>query len=182
MDHSLSKLTRSVEFAPLRTLSDFLLESARFQIPDFRDQTRWANRIRNNLLYYQTNYFLMIFLIYLIFLLIYPVKVITGICTITALYYFRYCTQLWTIHDHIVSLRKHHPIINLFILLAGWYTLKDVMKEILDFLIGVQFPIILFLHSSLRLRNIKNKIANQLESIGLKKTPVGVFLEAYGLN
>ncbi|XP_023222075.1 PRA1 family protein 3-like [Centruroides sculpturatus] len=115
--------------------------------------------------------------------LIYPVKVITGICAITALYYFRYCTALWTIHDPIVLLRKHHPIINLFILLAGWYTLKGVMKEILDFLIGVQFPIILvFLHSSLRLRNIKNKIANQLESIGLKKTPMGVFFEAYGLN
>ena len=43
---------------PLRSLDDFLLSSARFALPDVRDLDRWNNRIINNLLYYQSNYFL----------------------------------------------------------------------------------------------------------------------------
>ncbi len=42
---------------PFRTLDDFLLGSARFSVPDVRDLDRWNNRIINNLLYYQSNYF-----------------------------------------------------------------------------------------------------------------------------
>ena len=55
-----------VELAPLRPLSDFLLEGARFQVPDIQDLERWANRIINNLLYYQSNYMLMAVLVFLL--------------------------------------------------------------------------------------------------------------------
>lgn len=47
-----------VQPPPLRSLDDFLLSSARFSAPDVRDLERWNNRIINNLLYYQSNYFL----------------------------------------------------------------------------------------------------------------------------
>lgn len=47
-----------VQPPPLRSLDDFLLSSARFAAPDLRDLDRWNNRIINNLLYYQSNYFL----------------------------------------------------------------------------------------------------------------------------
>lgn len=47
-----------VQPPPLRTLDDFLLSSARFAVPDVRNLDRWNNRIINNLLYYQSNYFL----------------------------------------------------------------------------------------------------------------------------
>ncbi|CAG5898848.1 unnamed protein product [Menidia menidia] len=43
----------------------------------------------------------------------------------------------------------------------------------------VCFTVIL-LHASLRLRNLKNKLENKLESIGLKRTPMGLLLEALG--
>jgi hypothetical protein len=39
-----------------------------------------------------------------------------------------------------------------------------------------------FIHSSLRLRNIKNKIVNRVENLGLKRTPMGIFLEELGLD
>lgn len=35
-------------------------------------------------------------------------------------------------------------------------------------------------HASLRLRSLKNKMENKLESIGLKRTPMGLLLEALG--
>ena len=47
-----------VELAPLRPMNDFLLQGARFQVPNFKDTEAWTNRVLNNLLYYQTNYFL----------------------------------------------------------------------------------------------------------------------------
>lgn len=50
--------------SPLRSLDDFLMESARFQIPNFKDGDKWANRVIQNLLYYQTNYFLTYFVIF----------------------------------------------------------------------------------------------------------------------
>ena len=56
----------NVETAPLRSLDDFLLSSARFQVPNFRDPERCVHRIINNLLYYQSNYFLAAIIIFLI--------------------------------------------------------------------------------------------------------------------
>lgn len=53
------KGSEQMEIAPLRTLDDFLTESARFQVPNFRDLDKWGNRVYNNLIYYQSNYFLM---------------------------------------------------------------------------------------------------------------------------
>lgn len=58
----------SAEFgiAPLRSLDDFILEAARFQIPNVNDLEKWGNRVTSNLLYYQTNYFLMAILIFML--------------------------------------------------------------------------------------------------------------------
>lgn len=39
-----------------------------------------------------------------------------------------------------------------------------------------------FVHASLRLRNIKNKFVNKMEGIGLKRTPMGIFLEELGFE
>lgn len=55
-----------VELPPLRPLNDFILEGARFQVPDTKDLERVANRVINNLLYYQTNYILMAVLVFLL--------------------------------------------------------------------------------------------------------------------
>lgn len=37
---------------------------------------------------------------------------------------------------------------------------------------------VMFVHASLRLRNIQNKLQNKMEGIGLKKTPMGFILDA----
>ncbi|KAL0600825.1 PRA1 family protein 3 [Plecturocebus cupreus] len=39
------------------------------------------------------------------------------------------------------------------------------------------FPM-MFIHASLRLRNLKNKLENKMEGIGLKRTPMGIVLDA----
>ena len=55
-----------IEIAPLKSMDDFLLNSARFQIPNFKDPDKWTNRVIQNLLYYQTNYFLLAVVIFLV--------------------------------------------------------------------------------------------------------------------
>lgn len=62
----MSKSSDEFEIAPLRTLDDFFLESARFQIPNIKDFEKWGNRVTSNLLYYQSNYFLTSLIIFII--------------------------------------------------------------------------------------------------------------------
>lgn len=69
-----------------------------------------------------------------------------------------------------------------FSVLVYWYWWKWNYKtkhlsaaQILSFCIPV-----IFVHASLRLRNMKNKLENKMESAGLKKSPMGILLEALG--
>ena len=59
MSSSATKTDNGIELSPLRSLDDFLLESARFQVPNLKDFEKWGNRVVQNLLYYQTNYFIL---------------------------------------------------------------------------------------------------------------------------
>ena len=42
------------------------------------------------------------------------------------------------------------------------------------------YLVAILLHASLRMRNTKNKISRFKEYVGLKRTPMGVILEALG--
>lgn len=59
-------VSNDLELPPLRSLDDFLLESARFQLPNLKDLEKWGNRVVNNLLYYQTNYLFTSVVIFLV--------------------------------------------------------------------------------------------------------------------
>ena len=54
----------NVEVAPFRSIDDFIKDSARFQVPNLKDPARVVNRIVNNLLYYQTNYFILVLVLF----------------------------------------------------------------------------------------------------------------------
>lgn len=75
------------QFAPLRSLDDFLLESARFQLPNFGDFEKWGNRVVKNLLYYQTNYFVLACIEIIIIGLFQPVKIVLGVIAILGILY-----------------------------------------------------------------------------------------------
>ena len=78
--------SNSIELSPLRSLDDFLLGSARFQLPNYRDMEKWGNRVVQNLLYYQTNYFLMSIIMILVVTVLHPVKMACGGLTILLMY------------------------------------------------------------------------------------------------
>nr|CAH7727019.1 unnamed protein product [Callosobruchus chinensis] len=169
------------EIAPLRPLDDFLLETARFQIPNFRDLEKWGNRVTSNLLYYQTNYFLMAIVIFIVVGVVHPIKMACGfLATAVLLMIFVYVTN-----EQVAAARfkKNHPIVSILLIFSGLYLLAYMLQSLLVFSLGILLPATAtFIHASLRLRNIKNKIANKVESLGLRTTPMGFFLEEMGLE
>lgn len=85
-----------LQLAPLRTLDDFIMGSARFQLPNFSDFEKWGNRVVKNLCYYQTNY-LIVLGAWLVLTLIYQPKVAVYSTAIIAgsLLAARYCIQTY---------------------------------------------------------------------------------------
>ncbi|EPQ06674.1 PRA1 family protein 2 [Myotis brandtii] len=74
-----------------------------------------------------------------------------------------------------------HPAACLAAVLAVGLLVLWAVGGACTFLLSIAGPVLLILvHASLRLRNLKNKIENKIESIGLKRTPMGLLLEALG--
>lgn len=66
-------------------------------------------------------------------------------------------------------------------LLHTYTLLPFLLPNVLD--ITSRFPIcfsVIFAHASFRLRNMKNKLENRIECAGLKRSPMGILLEALG--
>ncbi|KAK3921003.1 PRA1 family protein 3 [Frankliniella fusca] len=170
-------MVREVKMAPLRPLDDFLLNSARYQLPNFSDLEKWGNRVTNNFLYYQTNYFLMAVMIFLLVAVIHPVEMLSGATAmVLAFGLFYYLTNA---KPGVDRFKKEHPLISVGLMLTTGYFFVYVIGGVLTFIFGTLLPIfVAFIHASLRTRNMKNKIVNKIEGLDVfQKTPMGLFLD-----
>ncbi|KAL4622586.1 PRA1 family protein 2 [Arapaima gigas] len=177
MSHS--PMMADVQPPPLRSLDDFILGSARFAVPDFRNFERLNNRIINNLLYYQSNYFLSVIIFLALVGYVQPVQLFLGATVVT----LAFLGFVWAAENQasVRRFRRTHPSLSLSAILGASYLFLTVLGGVAVFLFGIAFPILLVLiHASVRLRSLKNKLENKLESIGLKRTPMGILLEALG--
>jgi hypothetical protein len=59
-------MSDQIKFAPFRPINDLIGQAENYSIPDFKDLARLNNRITNNILYYQTNYFLFFLALFLL--------------------------------------------------------------------------------------------------------------------
>jgi len=169
-----------VELAPMRSFDEFIRES-RFELPDFSNQQRWMNRVVNNLLYFQTNYLLSCLLAFTLATLLSPGKMLLGLVAIA----IKICAGLYFVSKpkaDVDTLLKKHPYAILasvayfcFIFLAG-------IGRVL--LLGIALPATLVLiHASLRLRGVKNKVANMAQSLGVaRRTPMAILLNTCGIE
>ncbi|XP_056144594.1 PRA1 family protein 2 [Lampris incognitus] len=168
-----------VQPPPLRALDDFIRGSARFAAPDVRDLDRWNNRMINNLLYYQTNYFMCVLGFLLVVGYFQPFQLFVGATVVTLLF----LGFIWAAENQVPirRFRRNHPSIALLAILLVSCLFLSVLGGVAVFLFGIALPILMvLLHASVRLRSLKNKLENKLESIGLKRTPMGLLLEALG--
>lgn len=65
---SINTKSEKMKLAPIRSFNDFLLDSKKYTPPAFNDLKRLNNRVTSNLLYYQTNYFGISIVVFLLFL------------------------------------------------------------------------------------------------------------------
>lgn len=170
------------ELPPLRGLNDFLLEPSRFQLPNFRDLEKWGNRVVNNLIYYQTNYLYLWIAITLVVVSVHPMKGITGISTLGAIWI--YCMYLFNEREQLLKFKRAYPQVGVIITIALIIYILFTINSVLFILFGVLLSFcVTFVHASLRLRNLKNKLANKIEGMGLvERTPMGLILNYFGMK
>jgi len=171
-----------VQIAPLRSLDDFILVQSRFQLPDLQNPEKWVNRIVNNLLYYQSNYFLSGLIIFSLVTLGNPHHMLYGIIAMSLVFGLMYYSA--SNHHQVAEFKRDHPfLVMLGSLSVGYFFILQI-GCVSVFMFGVGLPFMFtILHSSLRLRNIKNKVANVADVLGVaKKTPMGIFLKEWGIE
>ncbi|XP_021514158.1 PRA1 family protein 2 [Meriones unguiculatus] len=168
-----------VRLPPLRTLDDFVLGSARLAAPDPSDPQRWCHRVINNLLYYQTNYLLCFGISLALAGYTRPLHTLLSMLVVVVIL----GVLVWAAETGaaVRRCRRSHPAACLAAVLALSLLILWAVGGAFTFLLCITAPVLLILlHASLRLRNLKNKIENKIESIGLKRTPMGLLLEALG--
>lgn len=168
------------ELPPLRSLDDFLLGSARFQMPNVQDLDKWGNRVTKNLLYYQTNYFVLGIILSALFVLYNPMQTISGICAVVTI-----IVAFVVINPNQIQGQPQHEK---FTGSTGWLYVGGIFSAIVfvlylfESIMYVALIVLLpfcvaFVHASFRLRNLRNKLSNAIDE-RLRYTPMGVFLEA----
>lgn len=140
---------------------------------------RWNNRVVQNLLYYQTNYFVVTAFTYALFIFINPTKTLLGLLVLAALIFiaYQYTPNLPNRQENDKKLGLICGVIaSCFVALVSFSAVTYVVLMIL-------LPIFLaFVHASLRLRNIRNKVANLSILVGLKNTPMDFLLSKFQLT
>merc|ERR1712223_1774165 len=177
-----NRMDNEMEIAPLRSLDDFIMTKSRFQVPDFRNEDRWFNRIVFNLMYYQTNYLLSSFIIFLFVFLSRPQEMTMGIFLMALV--FGGVLVLQTKKVEVRNFKQNHPlVVTSMCFLFGYYLIYKLTSGTV-FILGVLVPIVfIIVDSSLRMRNVMNKITNVSNVLGFtKQTPMGIILESIGIE
>jgi len=177
----MSRIMEDLKIEQLRSLDDFLLNSARFQVPNFGDLDKWAKRVKGNLVYYQTNYFLMALVIFSIVSFMHPGQMVLGmVCTGGIFVGYNYLCKN---QRFVADVKKNHPLLSLVAVFVCGYLLISILGSVMVFMFGILLPITAaFVHSSLRLRNTKNKITSIKEQLSFTKSPMTVLLDELGMK
>lgn len=168
-----------VEVAPLRSWDDFFPGSDRFAKPDFTNMTRWNNRVVSNLLYYQTNYLVLAIVVFLIVGFLNPLGMFTAMAVVSAVF----LGSVWAGENRaaIKNFKRQNPTAFVIAVMVASYMLISLLGSVMTFMTAITLPLTLIAaHASFRLRNMKNKLENKMEGAGLKRSPMGLFLEALG--
>ncbi|XP_041702483.2 PRA1 family protein 3 [Coregonus clupeaformis] len=166
----------SMELAPLRPWDDFFPGADRFAKPDFGDLAKWNNRVISNLLYYQTNYFAVAIVVFLIVGFLNPLGMFLGGAVVSLVF----MGSVWAGENKnfIKNFKKKNPTLFVIAVMGTSYFLLSLCGGVMVLIFGITFPLLLILvHASLRLRNMKNRLENKMEGVGMKTSPMGIILD-----
>lgn len=132
-------MTDQIRFAPFREMNDFVAKAENYSIPDVSNLERLSNRVMNNLLYYQTNYFLVFLIMFVIISMIHPVQFVTGLVVFVGL--FVCGGVLSNKYGEIQRFKKEKPSIYFLgmFLISGF--LFKLFGSLLTFLFSICLPL-----------------------------------------
>lgn len=168
-----------MELTPLRPWDDFFPGSERFAKPDVKDLAKWNNRVISNLLYYQTNYFVLAVVVFLVVGFMNPFGMFTAMTVVVAVF----LGSVWAGENRAIinNFKRQNPTAFVIAVMVASYLVISLLGSVMVFMTAITLPLsLIFAHSSFRLRNMKNKLENKIECAGLKKSPMGILLEALG--
>ncbi|XP_068450538.1 ADP-ribosylation factor-like 6 interacting protein 5a [Clinocottus analis] len=168
-----------VELTPLRPWDDFFPGSERFAKPDGKDLGKWNNRVINNLLYYQTNYLVLAIAVFLVVGFLNPLGMFTAMAVVSLVF----LASVWAGENRaaISNFKRQNPTAFVVAVMVASSMLLSMLGSVMVFMTAVTLPLaLIFAHASFRLRNMKNKLENKIEGAGLKRSPMGLVLEALG--
>eukprot|EP00088_Acartia_fossae_P002430 TRINITY_DN10985_c0_g1_i2.p1 TRINITY_DN10985_c0_g1~~TRINITY_DN10985_c0_g1_i2.p1 ORF type:complete len:190 (-),score=38.95 TRINITY_DN10985_c0_g1_i2:101-643(-) len=171
-----------VQLAPMRTMEDFILTQSRFQAPDVKNVEKFFNRIVSNLLYYQTNYFASFLVMFCLVSMSNPGAMISAMLTLALVFGLLYYGS--ANNDKVREFKTAYPGFTMLgSFFVGYYLIMHLGSlSVLFTSVGLPF-MFMIAHASLRLRNLKNKVTNVADLLGVSKpTPMGVLLKEWGIN
>lgn len=177
----LFRFANGAALPPFRSLNDFILGKARFELPPYNDLPRWNNRIISNLLYYQTNYFAFFGVLFVLQSFFNSQDLALGLCAVLVVA----AVIGFAIADNptFYQSRRDHPLITLGAIILACYFLIQVLPSVLVVLFSVLLPIFIILcHASIRLRDFMSKLTKTAEEIGLRTTVMGRLLNVCGIT
>lgn len=165
-----------MELAPMRPWDDFFPGGDRFAKPDFGDLVKWNNRVISNLMYYQTNYFAAAIVVFVIVGFLNPLGMFLGGAVVSLVF----MGSVWAGENKTIikNFKKQNPTLFVIAVMGTSYFLLSLCGGVMVFIFGITFPLLLILiHASVRLRNMKNRLENKIEGVGLKKSPMGIIMD-----
>ncbi|KAK5614525.1 PRA1 protein 3 [Crenichthys baileyi] len=169
-------MAAKMELAPLRPWNDLFPGADRFSKPEFGDLTKWNNRVISNLIFYQTNYFVVALVVFLIVGFLNPFGMFLGGAVVLLVF----AGSVWAGENKatIKNFKRKNPTLFVTGVMVTSYFVLSLCGGVMVFIFGITFPLLLILiHASLRLRNMKNRLENKIEGAGLKKTPMGMLMD-----
>ncbi|CDS40958.1 PRA1 family protein 2 [Echinococcus multilocularis] len=156
---------------PLRSLNDFLFSC--YSVPDKESVNE---RFTSNMLYYQTNYFLVTAVLIGINLILSPISVVVSSCTLA--FAVALCNNLdswWPFAS-----RPSNVVIYAIVCTAVLLYMLPMMTPTILCLASIS--LVIMLHALLRQRNMMNKVTRLLDANAPDRyrSPMGLLLGKYG--
>uniref|UniRef100_A0A914EG85 PRA1 family protein n=1 Tax=Acrobeloides nanus TaxID=290746 RepID=A0A914EG85_9BILA len=173
-------LNDNVQFAPIRSVEEFIFDKNRYEMPSFNDLKKWNNRVTSNLLYFQSNYFIILLAFVIMGSFFYSKAITIGLSAITIVVIILAFSLSKS--PNFVQMRADHPYVLLAVIIAACYYFIYFLPSVLTVLFTFALPLVtIFVHASIRLRSIRNRINQQMDNV-LRRTAMARFLDTFNID
>jgi hypothetical protein len=171
-------LNKDVQFPPFRPLNEFILDKTRYDWPNVGNLEKMNNRMYANLLYFQTNYFDVI-LGYVFLATFLNAKALT-IGMVIILSIAGLAASILSDDQRLIEIRHTHPYAVLGVILAVCYGFISSLPQVIEAVMAWGVPVALVLiHSAIRLRNLNNKINQNVLEGFVRDTVMGKLFSVF---